>query len=179
MKRILIASAMIFGCNIDQPASDFSPADVPTGVYQVTIATDADTCSPARFVGSGNVLLSGGGGQLVLQAYSPTNTFTFTLAADQDYAEELTTLVPCPGQAGDTVSIELALIAATADHVEVAVNQTWELASTCNGGTFNAVVPSTSCGAAQTFTYDLTQACAAPTCTQDPSGSGVPSCACN
>lgn len=176
MKRTLVACATIFGCNLDQPASDFSPADVTTGIYGVAIATDADSCSPARFVGSGSVPLVASG-QLVLQAYSPTTSSTFTLTADQDYAEELTGIDPCVGEAGDSVSIELALVAATADHVEVSVNQSWQLATTCDGAVFNAVVPSTSCGAAQTFTYDLVQACAAPSCT--PTGSGSVSCVCD
>jgi hypothetical protein len=177
MKLILVTSAMIFGCNLDQPGSDFSPGDVASGIYQITIVTDADSCSPARFVGSGAVPVLGSG-QLVLDAYSPTNSSTFTLSADQDFAEEISNLDPCPGQADDSVSIQVALITATANHVEVAVNQTWQLATTCNGDVFNAVVPSTSCGAAQTFTYDLTQACASPSCTLAGSGSDSLSCGC-
>jgi hypothetical protein len=179
MKLIWIAGATVFGCTLDQPASSFAPADVTTGIYQVSISTDADTCSPARFTGSGSVPVEqAGSDQLVLVAYTPANSNTFTLAAAQEYADEISNIDPCPGQAGDSVAIELSLISATATRVEVAENQTWELASTCDGAVFAATVPSTSCGAAQTLTYDLVQACASP-CTAQTDGSGALSCVCD
>ncbi len=165
---LVMVTATLAGCVSDPSADPFMPDQVTTGLYQLDVATVADTCDPPRFVGEATVGLFN----------TPTGIEIFDFGADSSTSELLPEangyatqtpagerLDPCPPSI-DSVVFSYALTEATSDHVSVVAEETWTLATACPTGELlsvnSSIVPNGSCGATRELHYDLISACAPP-----------------
>jgi hypothetical protein len=166
MHRFVIL--FLVGCAAGPADAVFEPDRVVTGIYTLHDTSITDTCTPARYNGTATVALFSTNGVLQFADVNDgAEAEMHELAASDGYSERIphdgTRLDPCPPSSDGTVVFSYTLEDASDHHVDIAAEETWILSATCQTSTVNAsVVPTASCAAARTLSYELVSACAAP-----------------
>lgn len=160
----------LFGCMSDPSTNPFEPDQVTTGIYQLNVATIADTCDPPRSVGAATVGLFATPSAIeIVDIGANASSESHTLPAFNGYATQIPApgerLDPCP-PSNNSVAFSYLMTGASSAHVEVLAEETWTLRSACPAAETSpggpSSLPNASCGATRELHYDLISACAAP-----------------
>lgn len=161
-KTLLIALALmaLAGCS-----STHETIDATTGVYDLSIASEADPCSPMRATGPmGAMGVIQQGAVLTVTAPDLTSTapLLLSLTGETGFAEDRTeALAPCTNA---TLDRSYTVVGANASGFDVAYHESWTGLSTC-GAAMRYVMPAaptSDCSADLVLHYRLASPCASP-----------------
>ncbi|MCB9594438.1 MAG: hypothetical protein H6719_17025 [Sandaracinaceae bacterium] len=171
-----MTGALMSGCSQNHPTDDVS-----AGIYELTVAADADACSPTRAVGSmgpvGVVVRGTAIDAPVPDVASPTllTAPRVILNADSFHAE---TNRRIPGCADAFVHEEWTLLESTGAGFELLHTQLWTGMSGCDvAADVMPGAPAADCQSERRLRYDLMEVCAEP-CRLFLDASGSVSCSC-
>jgi hypothetical protein len=157
---MLVLSLAGAGCS-----STHETLSATTGVYDLSIASESDPCTPLRTTGPiGTAGVVSQGALLTLTAPDPTSIapMLVSLNSAAGYAEERSDmLAPCTNA---TLARSYTIVSSNASGFDVAYRESWSGMSTC-GAAMRSIMPaapSADCSAELVMHYRLESACAAP-----------------
>jgi hypothetical protein len=167
---------MLSGCA--GPAA-IDPADLHTGIYDLKVSTNIDTCDPPRStgdVGRYGIFVDSDGFSVVDVAPPPLGSIQrYALRADQGYELSIGPILSCGGAA---LQATWQLASATTDDVVINIASDWTVSMPCtDGSVYSPAPPSASCHVDQDQTYHRVTVCDAP-CTVRQEPPEQPVCVC-
>lgn len=172
---VLVLSLAAVGCG-----STHEPLSATTGVYDLTIAGEADACSPMRMTGPmGTAGVVQQGAVLTLSVPDLTNSALMLVSLDSASSfsdERMDTLASCTNA---TLARSYSVVAHDAGGFDVAYHESWSGLSTCGAAmrVLMPAAPSTDCSADLVMHYRLATPCASP-CQIRVTADGAAACHC-
>ena len=146
-------------------SSAHEPLSATSGVYDLTIASESDPCSPMRVTGpAGTAAVTLSGSVLALSAPDLTTNAPMLvwLNGDAGYSQtQTTTLETCTAA---TLERAYTVVGTNAGGFDVAYRETWSGLSTC-GAAMRSIMPAApraDCSADLVLHYHLADACTSP-----------------
>ncbi len=159
--RILALTALaLLGCNnAGLPASP-PTGDTQSGLYQVTVETNADDCTPPAVAGdAGTTLLSRAASGIEVGIPEGPGFARYDLAARSNFAfDGSRPLQGCPANA---VREALQLLSDQNDTLQVSAIEDWTVNAPCAPDALETA-PAQTCHADRTITYRFLTACTNP-----------------
>jgi hypothetical protein len=161
-------------------SSSHETLDATNGVYDLTVASEVDACSPLRTTGPmGTSAVVAQGPLLTLSVPDLTSSAPMLVALNENAGYTSTQsemLAPCTGA---TLERAYTIVGQSASGFDVAYRETWTGMSTC-GAAMRAVMPaapSADCRADLVLHFQLHAACESP-CELRVSAAGDAACHC-
>ena len=154
-----LALLALLGCS-----STHEPITATSGVYDLTIASEHDACSPTRptgALGTAGIVVSGAGTLTVSAPDLTSNApMLVLLSGEAAYAQERTDMHASCTQA--SLVRGYSIVSARADGIDIAYAETWRGLSTCSPEMHANMpaAPSADCTAHLVMHYRLATPCA-------------------
>jgi len=178
--KLLTALALVLVVPAAGCSSTHETLSATTGVYDLTIASESDPCSPMRLtgpVGTAGVTLSGA--LLTLSAPDPTTNAPMLVALNSNSGYSQTQTLPLEACTAATLERAYTVVGTNESGFDVAYRESWSGLSTC-GAAMRSIMPaapSADCSADLVLHYRLDAACASP-CQIRVSADGAAACHC-
>lgn len=175
MFRVLLLTAILgAGCSAGGvPSGGEKPTDIVTGIYNLTISTESDSCDPKRITGDGGqatVQMQPDHSALTILVYNLHSANPVPLFAADGYANDVGPLTAycLSGVMPGTMSEQLQLLDVGDGTFTVQSISDYAITQPCNDGPnqtsvgLDGLMPQASCHAERTFHYSLLTPCPAP-----------------